>query len=26
VARDNTVSWGGLKLQLPESRLRPHYV
>jgi hypothetical protein len=26
VARDNTVCWGGLKLQLPESRLRPHYV
>lgn len=26
VARDNTVSWGRLKLQLPESRLRPHYV
>lgn len=26
VARDNTVTWGRLKLQLPESRLRPHYV
>lgn len=26
VARDNTVSWGTLKLQLPESRLRAHYV
>lgn len=26
VARDNTVGWGRLKLQLPESRLRPHYV
>lgn len=26
VARDNTVSYGRLKLQLPESRLRPHYV
>jgi hypothetical protein len=26
VARDNTVSWGRLKLQLPETRLRPHYV
>ena len=26
VARDNTVSWGRLKLQLPESRIRPHYV
>jgi hypothetical protein len=26
VARDNTVSWGRLKLQLPESRLRAHYV
>jgi hypothetical protein len=26
VARDNTVSWGRLKLQLPDSRLRPHYV
>ena len=26
VARDNTVSFGRIKLQLPESRLRPHYV
>jgi transposase len=26
VARDNTVSYGGLKLQLPESPLRPHFV
>ena len=26
VARDNTVSFGGLKLQLPESPLRPHFV
>ncbi len=26
VARDNTVSFGRLKLQLPESPLRPHYV
>jgi hypothetical protein len=26
VARDNTVTWGRLKLQLPETRLRPHYV
>jgi hypothetical protein len=26
VARDNTVSWGRIKLQLPESRLRAHYV
>lgn len=26
VARDNTVSWGRLKLQLPESRLRRHWV
>ena len=26
VARDNTVSFGRVKLQLPESRLRPHYV
>jgi hypothetical protein len=24
--RDNTVSFAGLKLQLPESPLRPHYV
>jgi len=26
VARDNTVSWGTLRLQLPESPMRPHYV
>jgi len=26
VDRDNTVSWGGLKLQLPESPLRHHWV
>jgi hypothetical protein len=26
VARDNTVAWGRLKLQLPESRVRAHYV
>lgn len=26
VGRDNTVIWGGLRLQLPESRLRHHYV
>ena len=26
MARDNTVSFGQLKLQLPQSRLRPHYV
>jgi transposase len=26
VARDNTVSFEGLKLQLPESPLRPHFV
>ena len=26
VARDNTVSYGRRKLQLPESRVRPHYV
>ena len=26
VARDNTVAWGGLHLQLPQSRLRHHYV
>jgi len=26
VGNDNTVAWGGLKLQLPESRLRPHFV
>ena len=26
VAKDNTVAWNGLCLQLPESRLRPHFV
>jgi transposase len=26
VARDNTVGFGQIRLQLPESRLRPHYV
>jgi transposase len=26
VARDNTVAYEGLRLQLPESRTRPHYV
>jgi transposase len=26
VARDNTVTYGGLSLQLPESRARAHYV
>lgn len=26
VAKDNTVAWEGLHLQLPESRLRPHFV
>lgn len=26
VARDNTVAYGGLRLQLPESRMRAHYV
>jgi transposase len=26
VGRDNTVAWNGLCLQLPESRLRPHFV
>src|SRR5207253_2134224 len=26
VARDNTVGFGGLKLQLPQSPLRHHYV
>ena len=26
VSRDNTVAWGGLRLQLPQSRLRHHYV
>ena len=26
VDRDNTVAWNGKRLQLPESRLRPHFV
>jgi hypothetical protein len=26
VGNDNTVAWGGHRLQLPESRLRPHFV
>src|SRR5581483_4292535 len=26
VSRDKTLAWGRLKLQLPESRLRPHFV
>lgn len=26
VGRDNTVAYGGLRLQLPESRIRHHYV
>jgi hypothetical protein len=26
VARDNTVAYAGLRLQLPQSRARPHYV
>ncbi len=26
VSRDNTVAWNGLRLQLPQSRLRHHYV
>jgi transposase len=26
VVDDNTVAWGGRRLQLPESRLRPHFV
>jgi len=26
VSRDNTVAWSGLRLQLPPSRLRHHYV
>jgi transposase len=26
VANDNTIAWSGLRLQLPESRLRPHFV
>lgn len=26
VARDNTIAWEGRRLQLPKSRLRPHFV
>ena len=26
VAADNTMAWNGKRLQLPESRLRPHFV
>ncbi|WP_428531403.1 hypothetical protein [Rhodopila sp.] len=26
VGHDNTIKWGGLSLQLPASRLRPHFV
>src|SRR5208283_2393327 len=26
VSNDNTVAWNGNRLQLPESRLRPHFV
>jgi len=26
VANDNTIAWAGQRLQLPESRLRPHFV
>jgi transposase len=26
VANDNTIAWNGGRLQLPESRLRPHFV
>jgi hypothetical protein len=26
VANDNTIAWSGQRLQLPESRLRPHFV
>jgi len=26
VANDNTIAWSGRRLQLPESRLRPHFV
>ena len=26
VANDNTIAWEGRRLQLPESRLRPHFV
>jgi transposase len=26
VGQDNTIAWSGMRLQLPESRLRPHFV
>jgi hypothetical protein len=26
VGNDNTIAWAGRRLQLPESRLRPHFV
>ena len=26
VANDNTISWNGMRLQIPASRLRPHFV
>jgi len=26
VLKDNTVAWGGLRLQIPPSRLRPRFV
>ena len=26
MGNDNTLAWGGRRLQLPESRLRPHFV
>ena len=26
VGNDNTIAWSGRRLQLPESRLRPHFV
>ena len=26
VGNDNTLAWGGRRLQLPQSRLRPHFV
>ena len=26
VANDNTLSWNAMRLQIPESRLRPHFV
>jgi transposase len=26
VAKDNTVAWNGMRLQIPASRLRPHFV